>query len=205
MAISELPQPMLGGKRITISFGVTELQLGDTPETMLRRADRALLQAKDNGRNRVVQLGTGMATREKRRRWWPFGKLVPGGALMERKLVTAVPIRMALQKIRGFVADHGAKIENVGSDRMNLLVDRNIGKLVSRSVPLLIELKFAEDRDDGTEMAARKSTVKTIIHVVIRLRRQKDSHYPKVDEQAYQLIQSLQSYLMARETGNSDE
>ena len=44
---------------MTVSFGVTEIQPGDTPETMLRRADRALLTAKANGRNTVVQLGTG--------------------------------------------------------------------------------------------------------------------------------------------------
>ena len=51
--LAYIPQPMLGGKCITASFGVTEVQGGDTPETMLRRADRALLQAKANGRNRV--------------------------------------------------------------------------------------------------------------------------------------------------------
>jgi len=44
--LAELPQPSLGGKTITASFGVTEVQQGDTAETMLRRADRALLEAK---------------------------------------------------------------------------------------------------------------------------------------------------------------
>ena len=47
-------------KCITASFGVTEVQLGDTPETMLARADRALYDAKEGGRNTVVQLGTGI-------------------------------------------------------------------------------------------------------------------------------------------------
>ncbi len=47
--LAELPQPSLNGKAATASFGVTELQPGDTPETMLRRADRALLMAKENG------------------------------------------------------------------------------------------------------------------------------------------------------------
>jgi diguanylate cyclase (GGDEF)-like protein/PAS domain S-box-containing protein len=36
----ELMQPALSGGRITASFGVTELQPGDSPATMLRRADR---------------------------------------------------------------------------------------------------------------------------------------------------------------------
>ena len=37
--LAQLPQPRMGGRHITVSFGVTEIQPGDTPETMLRRAD----------------------------------------------------------------------------------------------------------------------------------------------------------------------
>ena len=55
-----MAQPRMGGRSVTASFGVTEIQPGDTPETMLRRADRALLMAKAKGRNKVVQLGTGV-------------------------------------------------------------------------------------------------------------------------------------------------
>jgi diguanylate cyclase len=40
--------------RITMSFGVTEVQPGDTPETMFSRADKMLYQAKDTGRNRTL-------------------------------------------------------------------------------------------------------------------------------------------------------
>jgi two-component system cell cycle response regulator len=39
---------------ITISIGVAVAQLGDTVDTLLQRADDALYQAKNNGRNRVV-------------------------------------------------------------------------------------------------------------------------------------------------------
>ncbi len=40
--------------QITMSFGVTELIAGDTLETAFARADQALYQAKDNGRNQCV-------------------------------------------------------------------------------------------------------------------------------------------------------
>jgi two-component system cell cycle response regulator len=39
---------------ITISIGVAVAQLGDTVDTLLQRADDALYQAKNNGRNRVI-------------------------------------------------------------------------------------------------------------------------------------------------------
>ena len=50
-SLGQLAQPKMNGRSVTVSFGVTEIQPGDTPETMLRRADRALLMAKANGRN----------------------------------------------------------------------------------------------------------------------------------------------------------
>src|SRR5262245_2260268 len=103
-ALSEVKHVTLGNESFTASFGVTELQTGDTPETMLRRADRALLMAKDQGRNQVVQLGDGMMEEKVKRSWWPFQSL-RGGALVEAVLVSAVPIEVAVQKLRGFIAD----------------------------------------------------------------------------------------------------
>ena len=106
MALAQMPQPKLNGRPITVSFGVTEIQPGDTAETMLRRADRALLMAKAKGRNTVVQLGTGgvrpQATKPSaaaRRRRSP-------AQLIEQTLWTPVPLQMAIEKLRGFVADH---------------------------------------------------------------------------------------------------
>ncbi|ANB01897.1 GGDEF domain-containing protein [Ectothiorhodospira sp. BSL-9] len=40
---------------ITLSAGVTEARVGDTPTTLFDRADKALYQAKHQGRNRCVQ------------------------------------------------------------------------------------------------------------------------------------------------------
>jgi two-component system cell cycle response regulator len=43
---------------ITISIGVAVARSGDTVDTLLQRADDALYQAKNNGRNKVVVEGS---------------------------------------------------------------------------------------------------------------------------------------------------
>jgi len=46
--------PFLHVGKVTCSFGVTEFRDGDTQMLLLERADEALYEAKDNGRNQVV-------------------------------------------------------------------------------------------------------------------------------------------------------
>ncbi|HKK56747.1 diguanylate cyclase [Marinobacter sp.] len=49
--VRDLPFPVVGN--ITISMGIAEVDLDESPHKALRRADAALLRAKENGRNRV--------------------------------------------------------------------------------------------------------------------------------------------------------
>jgi diguanylate cyclase (GGDEF)-like protein len=42
---------------MTASFGVAQLQEGETENDLIKRADQALYRAKNDGRNRVVTSG----------------------------------------------------------------------------------------------------------------------------------------------------
>jgi hypothetical protein len=193
----------LGNRSITVSFGVTVLQAGDTPETMLRRADRALLQAKDQGRNQVVQLGDGMMEEKQKKTWWPFQSW-GGHALVEANLVTAVPIEVAIQKLRGFIADQSARIIKTDDAELHLEVtDRHSANRrgIDRPATFLIDLKLSQQHTERTNSQgyAAGQYVETRIDVVIRPRRDRDRRRDAVVEKARRLLGSLKSYLMALE------
>jgi diguanylate cyclase (GGDEF)-like protein len=196
--LAELPMPSLGNKCVTASFGVTELQNGDTPETMLRRADRALYQAKENGRNCVVQLGSGIGGNEEapvlQRGWFSWLRGSLPDQVLERTLVSAMPLNVVVEKMRGFVADQEAQIDTIDEARLVLRLEgaspimRRNG---DRSVPFLIEMKFTETQGMGT--------ARTMIRVSLRPQRNRDRRRRDMMERAQQLLVSLKSYLVAQE------
>ena len=203
-ALAAIKHTSLGQASFTASFGVTELQPGDTPETMLRRADRALLQAKDQGRNQVVQLGDGMMEEKVKRSWWPFQSL-RGGALVEGSLVSAVPIEVAVQKLRGFIADQEAKIVKTNENELQLAITDNRAnsnrRAGDRPVMFLIHLKLSQqyvERVNAQGFAAG-TYVETRVDVTIHPRRDRDRRRDATIERARRLLGSLKSYLMARE------
>jgi diguanylate cyclase (GGDEF)-like protein/PAS domain S-box-containing protein len=203
-ALAAVKHGSLGNASFTASFGVTELQTGDTPETMLRRADRALLQAKDQGRNQVVQLGDGMIDEKVKRSWWPFRSL-RGGAIVETTLISAVPIEVAVQKLRGFIADQEAKIVKTDDNELQLAITDNgpdgNRRSTDRAVTFLIHLKLSQQHAERSIKRGFTSGphVETRLEVTIRPRRDRDRRREATVEKARRLLGSLKSYLMARE------
>jgi diguanylate cyclase (GGDEF)-like protein len=206
-SVEQLPQPALNGNCFTVSFGVTEMQGGDTPETMLRRADRALYQAKEGGRNRVVQLGSGLRGVEapvKRRSWFSWFTEGESDQSLERDLFTPVPLAMTAEKLRGFVADKHAQIESIDANHVVMQLTEDAVPMLrrrsDRPVPFIIDLQFEEQEMQGDEKR-RGFTRVTMIRVTIRPRRQRDRRSQDVQERARHLLSALKSYLMAQEMG----
>lgn len=197
----------LGGRSLTISFGVTEIQPGDTPETMLRRADRALLQAKKSGRNRVVQLGVGSAPTDDE----PFlGCTIATPActsqefLEEAQLATKGPLSMAVEKLRGFVADQHAEVVATEGNHLRLQIGTPGGGLfrrISTGPCLLVDAYLEEQHVDlpASDGLPPRRGLRTILRVTIKPRRKRDRHLAETREKARQILASLRSYLMAEE------
>ncbi len=203
--LSEVQHACLGNKRITASFGVTELQAGDTPETMLRRSDRALLMAKEQGRNQVVQLGNGMEIEKKKNPWWKFASL-RAQTVVEASLTSAVPIDIAIEKLRGFVSDHQAKIISTRENCVELEVssekvsyDR---RRADQHITFRVELQFSEiriERSNNLGFAAGEYA-HTQVDLKIRPKRVKKRRKADMAERARLIQQSIKAYLMAKDS-----
>ncbi|TWU32955.1 sensor domain-containing diguanylate cyclase/phosphohydrolase [Novipirellula artificiosorum] len=203
-ALEQTPLPSLGGEPVTASFGVTEFQAGDSPETILARADRALLKAKDNGRNRVIQLGAGncpsLRAETPKRGWFGFFDHGVSRQNSEVDILTPVPVDLAIEKLRGFIADHDAEIirvtENQVSLKVNAVCTTSGRRRIDHYITLDAQLTLSEQqRNDRSGMPSRKWHG-TKVHVVVRPIRNRDRRSRALHPCIAQLIASLKSYLM---------
>jgi diguanylate cyclase (GGDEF)-like protein len=203
-AFSQVSQPALAGRRVTASFGVTEIQPGDTPETMLRRADRALLDAKESGRNRVVQLGSGPDHGGETALTTVLG---PDGesVLAQRFLISEAPLAVCIEKARGFVSDHHGVIEMSKGNSLRVRVGQERGsffrRLTDRPVALVMDLHFIDVESERHRPAhlRRYGNSRTRINLTIAPKRNRDRRQAQLQERVRQLVVSLRAYLMATE------
>lgn len=204
--LQEMRHPALAGQSVTASFGVTEAQAGDTADTMLRRADRALLMAKQQGRNRVVQLGGGTDPAS------PDAALLKpdASASLEQRLVTPVPLWVAVEKLRGFIADHCAKVLVVEANRVEMLVQVDPPKRSRRfgdrpSVFRLdVQLDEVSGGQGGRESSQTSPWVHTRIRVTIAPEKSRERRRDQILDRAKEVMTSFRSYLMANQEEEAD-
>lgn len=202
-AISATPLQGIGGNSVTASFGVTEYQAGDNDSTVLARADRALLQAKENGRNRVIQLGSGIASKEEDEEpaGW-LGWLSSPKPQVDQSVIlrTPVPVDLAVEKLRGFIADHRAEIIHVTQEQVSLrLTVRSEGgrRVADQQFVLNMVITLSEDRGRTDDRPGKSSALSTIANVTTKTVRSRDRRNRELQPCVKALIGSLKSYLMA--------
>jgi diguanylate cyclase (GGDEF)-like protein/PAS domain S-box-containing protein len=196
LELASSPFKELDGQSITASFGVTEVQAGDTPETMLRRADRGLLQAKDTGRNMVVQLGSGLdADHERKASSWLdllFNRPKLHQKLVESYLATNVPVNILAQKLQGFVADHDARIVSLDDQGISLEISDEKAAFQrrrnDRGTPFSMHIGFMRNQQASSQV---------LLCVSVCPLRVRDRRANPV-QAARNLISSLKSYLVAQ-------
>jgi diguanylate cyclase (GGDEF)-like protein len=205
--LEQTPQPALGGRSITASFGVTEIQPGDTSETMLRRADRGLLIAKEKGRNTVVQLGAGSGESQDAERPIFWGRAASGSdCRFSTELYTPMPLPVVRGKLNGFVADHQAKVIEQTESMVHLQLDnrtRSQRRRGDRSVSFEVALSLSrvERASSESQTTEKRGVLCSCITVGIRPRRQRDRRREHIENAAREIIASLRSYLGAQEEG----
>jgi hypothetical protein len=180
---------------------------------MLRRADRALLMAKQMGRNRVVQLGIGCDEEQAKGglAHWLNPENEPA-VVLQQDLITPVPIPVAIEKLRGFVADHRAKILKIDGNSIHLQIDddrtESMRRASDRAVAFSIRLRFSEEQVRKTDASRADPVVvaRTRVHVSISPHKNRDRRRADVLDRARRLLLGFRCYLIADEvTAESSE
>jgi diguanylate cyclase (GGDEF)-like protein/PAS domain S-box-containing protein len=192
------PLPMLDGKCITASFGVSQLRSADNGTDFFVRADSALLKAKELGRNRVVAVAK--PTGEKMQEVDGAGSLSGvewkmnisrGKALVIEEFVTQTPVSVLVEKLRGFILESESEIRQVESDFASIEVEIEDPEDYSRRGRFWVTFEFCEKEFDNDRGIRSKS----FIRVVIREARRK-WFSTNSTEMAPRLLAEIRNYLM---------
>ncbi|MDA7977959.1 MAG: hypothetical protein MPJ50_04210, partial [Pirellulales bacterium] len=112
------------------------------------------------------------------------------------------PMSVAIEKLRGFIADHKAEVLSV-DDRSTMLEFQTTGwamfrRSSDRKVLMYMRLDFSEDQVEFDRHTGSQHVV-TRIDVSVILKRSRDRRKSQAIELARNLLSSLRSYLMASE------
>jgi hypothetical protein len=192
------PLPSIDNNAVTASFGVTEFQAGDSAETVLARADRALLKAKDNGRNRVVQLGSGHQIEQPegmKKGWLSWFASQEKPSENQYNISTRVPLDLTVEKLRGFIADHNAEIISVSKNQISIKLNAVCSDSGRRRADHHIALRVRLTLDEiSVNDSVTPST--TNVHIDLQPFRNRDRRDSELAACFAQVMASLKSYLM---------
>jgi diguanylate cyclase (GGDEF)-like protein len=192
MGMSVTGRPEL---HVTASFGVAELEAGDTVESLLQRADKALYNAKHGGRNRTCYL-QGEAEARKATR----GSNASAGAesLMHQATFKSCDAAgVVVQKLSGFIDDNCGRVIECTPTRVCIQLGRtglfsSWGRRPNRQ-PVKLHLELSPQTEQpGSRVVSRKREIRVTVHP---LGVPKDSAAFQL--RAAQVVELLRSYCVA--------
>jgi diguanylate cyclase (GGDEF)-like protein/PAS domain S-box-containing protein len=189
-AIASTNIPVLRGRHITASFGITELQSGDDPECFIRRADRALYRAKEQGRNRSVKTdASGTRAIEEPAHAQP--QLKQNNGVIEETLIVSSAVTTAMLKVEGFIAEHSAQVVSSDANTVQMRVGRERRfrwrRPHKQDLPIEINVTFRPPRGRGSRMT---------VHIQLKPN-VAERHFHLAVERCAELVLSLRSFLQA--------
>jgi len=175
--------------RVTASFGVAQVEKGDKVAATVKRADNALYDAKNSGRDRTCHRLLNDKRGEKNRKAEEKARLWTH----ESDFLVRVTADILIIKMKGYVEDSGAKLISVNGQKIVVEVGRPTffggwGDTFSRQ-PVRITIDVLEGPESDT---ARKKLLKTLVEPIQKPSKSEDFH-----ERALHAIEELRSYLMA--------
>ncbi len=180
--------------RVTASFGVAQAEPGDTVDSILRRADKALYRAKEEGRDRTCSLTMAALLNSDTVTEKPSEAVAP--FLYQSRFAAVVASDMITYKLGGFVNDHKARLKSVTTERVVMNVGR-CGLLsglnpFNREIPVEIDLGL----HGLSDVLAKRGVPRIQFSVSIRpLRRVNDS--ARFQQHASRLMTDLKRYFVA--------
>ena len=200
MALYKTPQPMLDGKSISASFGVSELRAGDTAMDFFVRADTALLKAKEKGRNRVVasdgstsvQTDQDEAVSASGVRW--RNQRQKENALVCEEFRTDAPMQVLIAKLRGFIIEKEAKLLRVEPEFLSMELSYEDPADFSRKGVFTMNVEFKE-REESIPNSKRFRKI-NFIRIAIYAGRPKKWFSTNHTDVAPHLLAEIRRYLM---------
>lgn len=197
ITLTKTPQQMLDGKCITASFGVSELQRGDTATDFFVRADTALIRAKELGRNRVVEAnrtsgGPDLTAKEQTSLAGVGWRKLKGHTISNDEYQTTTPLSVLIEKLRGYIVENEAEIRRVETDFASLIVEAEDPKDYSRKGSFVVDVELKERDSEESNFGRRKKT-----YIRITLREGKRKWFAtNATELAPMVVSELRRYLM---------
>lgn len=170
LALYNLKLDSLNQTQLSASFGVAEVEPGDTVESIFRRADKALYHAKETGRNRVCSLTNQQLLEGSAPPTSDSTETTLDSMTFEQSLKACISSDIIVYKLGGFVDDNEAKLTEVRTNLAVMQLGKSglipyWGKTDDRK-PVQVEVEFGSAAKKVTEKS-RASTPQVEINIKI--------------------------------------
>ena len=185
MSLNRTPQAMLDGKTMSASFGVAQMRENEDITDFFIRADKALYEAKQNGRNRVekakdeTEQEPVSSETERSPATGVEWKNISRGSLFCEEYCTSTPADLLADKLRGYILECDAYIRTIEPNYASVTVLATDRKVPSKKTHFRVDIEFHEV-DEG------KRQVQTYIRITIFPPRQR--MFRRIHEELHQLL-----------------